>query len=195
MPDPADVVELDGMRAFGLPAALVACPARFFSRNTVEARTALALVPDASDVLRRLLDGGHSTVAGRLAAAFRGIGRERIANDIVDTMRAAEFSVRERSPFETRPAIVHVRRGASPVVHRMRLMWDTMRGRIPDRFPHAPERPGQCRHRSRTYRGRLRHGRLSFAVDRGLSRKPGPDRPGAERRLGSRPQRGRSESS
>ncbi len=142
MPDPADVVERDGMRAFGLPAALVACPARFFSRNTVEARTALALVPDASDVLRRLLDGGHSTVAGRLAAAFRGIGRERIANDIVDTMRAAEFSVRERSPFETRPAIVHVRRGASPVVHRMRLMWDTMRGRIPDRFPHAPERPG-----------------------------------------------------
>ena len=79
------------MRVFSLPAALIACPARFFRLNPVDARTALALVPDASALLRRLLDGGRGgTVAGRLAAAFRSIGRERVADDIAEAMRAAE---------------------------------------------------------------------------------------------------------
>ena len=101
------------MRAFGLSAALVACAARYFPQNPVDARTALALVPDASDLLRRLLDGGHSTVAGRLAAAFRGIGRERIANEIVDTMRTAGFTVRECDPFAAPAPALSFRRDLS----------------------------------------------------------------------------------
>jgi hypothetical protein len=47
----------------------------------------------------RLLEGGHSTIAGRLAGAFRNIGRERIADDIIDTMRAAGYGIRENDPF------------------------------------------------------------------------------------------------
>ena len=49
MPAAADVVEVDGMRAFRPAAALVACPARFFQGHPVDGRAALALVPDASD--------------------------------------------------------------------------------------------------------------------------------------------------
>ena len=142
-PGGEDVVTLDGMRAFSLPAALIACPARFFRLNPVDARTALALVPDASNLLRRLLDGGHGgTVAGRLAAAFRSIGRERVADDIAEAMRAADFSVRERDPFETPAPTLALRRDASPVVQRIRLMWDTMRGPVLDRFPAPPGRRG-----------------------------------------------------
>ena len=37
------------------------------------------MIPDASDLLSRLLDGGHSTIAGRLVAAFRNIGRGDLA--------------------------------------------------------------------------------------------------------------------
>ena len=142
-PGGEDVVTLDGMRAFSLPAALIACPARFFRLNPVDARTALALVPDASDLLRRLLDGGHGgTVAGRLAAAFRSIGRERVADDIAEAMRAADFRVRERDPFETPAPTFALRRDASPVVQRIRLMWDAMRGPVLDRFPAPPGRRG-----------------------------------------------------
>jgi hypothetical protein len=46
-------------------------------------RAALSMVRDASEVLGRLLEGGHSTIAGRLAGAFRNIGRDRIADDII----------------------------------------------------------------------------------------------------------------
>ena len=142
-PGGEDVVMLDGIRAFSLPAALIACPARFFRQNPVDARAALALVPDASALLRRLLDGGHGgTVAGRLAAAFRSIGRERVADDIAEAMRAADFSVRERDPFETPAPALALRRDASPVAQRIRLMWDTMRGPVLDHFPAPPERRG-----------------------------------------------------
>ncbi len=148
IPDAGDVTELDGMRAFSLPAALVACPARFFQHNPVDARTALALVHDPSDLLRRLLDGGHSTVAGRLAGAFRSIGRERAADEILGAMRAADFAVRERDPFEMAPAPVLASaralafpRGASPLALRLRLMWDAMRGGILDRLPRLARGP------------------------------------------------------
>ncbi len=140
MPEAEDVVEVDGMRAFGPAAALVACPARFFRQHSVDARAALALVRDASQLLPRLLDGGHATVAGRLAAAFRDVGRDRVANDIVETMRAAEFAVRESNPFATPPPAGLVRGGASPAVQRLRLTWDAMRGRVLDRFPRPPGR-------------------------------------------------------
>ena len=142
MPDPGHVADMDGMRSFSLSAALVACPERFFRRYPIDVRTALALVRDASDLLRLLLDGGHSTVAGRLAAAFRAAGREGIADDIVGAMRAAEFGVRERDPFEAQTLIPHVRREASPLAHRLHLMWDAMRGGIVGRFPQASRHPG-----------------------------------------------------
>ena len=102
MPDIADIVELEGMRVFSLPAALVGCSARFFSQCPVDARTALALIHDAQDMVRRLLAGRHSTIAGRLAGAFRGMGRTRMANDIVETMRAAGFTVCESDSFAAR---------------------------------------------------------------------------------------------
>ena len=52
-------------------------------------RAALAVITDAFEVLSRLLAGGQSTVAGRLAGAFRNIGRDKIADNIIAGMRAA----------------------------------------------------------------------------------------------------------
>tara|TARA_R110002049_G_scaffold114812_8_gene266170 strand:- start:14997 stop:15164 length:168 start_codon:yes stop_codon:yes gene_type:complete len=49
-------------------------------------------------VLSLLLDGGHSKVAGRLAGAFRNIGKEKIADQIIKTMRAADFVIQEEDP-------------------------------------------------------------------------------------------------
>ena len=52
MPDIGDIVELGGMRVFSLPAAPIGCSARFFGQSPVDARTALALIDDAQDMLR-----------------------------------------------------------------------------------------------------------------------------------------------
>src|ERR687892_2485612 len=101
VPEEKDIEVKDGLRLFSIPAALIASSPALFERNPTDARAALATIRDASEVLDRLLEGGHSKIAGRLAGAFRNIGRDRIADDIVNTMRAAGYDVREEDPFAT----------------------------------------------------------------------------------------------
>ena len=130
--------EKEGLRLFSLPAALIACSPRYFTQKATDARAALAMVRDASDVLALLLAGGHSALAGRLAGAFRNIGRARIADDIVKTMRAAGYDVRENDPFSDRPTLALPVREQSPHVNRVRLMWQQMRKTVMEMFPTAP---------------------------------------------------------
>jgi hypothetical protein len=134
-------VTVDGLRLFSLPAALVAVGAGLFTRNVTEARTALAMVRDASDVLTILLSGGHSVVAGRLAGAFRNLRRNKIADEIIQAMRAAGYDVRESDPFATPTPFEHPPRVLSPYVIRMRLSWQQMREIVLETFPKAPGAP------------------------------------------------------
>ena len=76
----------------------------------MDARAALAMVKDSSEVLSKLLSGGHSIIAGRLAGAFRSIGRERTANEILAGMKSADYKVREENPFKDNPSKESVKR-------------------------------------------------------------------------------------
>ena len=82
-------VGMTGLRLYAPSAALIKVPEAFFNRFPTESQVVLAGIGDASEVLRRLLDGGHSVVAGRLAGAFRRIGRADIADEIVAAMKWA----------------------------------------------------------------------------------------------------------
>jgi fido (protein-threonine AMPylation protein) len=95
-------------------------------------------IRDASGLLRRLLNGGHTTIAGRLAGAFRNGGRDRMADEIVKTMSAASYAVRENDPFADKPPLALPVREASPYVNRIRLLWQRMREPVIERFPQAP---------------------------------------------------------
>ena len=137
IPEARDIEVKEGLRLFSLPAALIACAPGYFRQNPTDMRAALSMVRDASEVLDRLLEGGHSTIAGRLAGAFRNIGRDRIADDIVQTMRTPGYVVRESDPFEAQIPVILPARERSPYVNRIRLMWQEMRGPIIERFPAA----------------------------------------------------------
>ena len=141
IPESKNIVIRDELRLFSLPAALIESSPRYFRQNQTDMRAALSMVRDASEVLEGLLEGGHSVVAGRLAGAFRNIGRNRIADDIVRTMRAAGYNVRENDPFETQIPAGLPARERSPYVNRIRIMWQEMRGPIIERFPAAPGLP------------------------------------------------------
>lgn len=141
LPTPAVREEKDGLRVYSLEAALIECSPRYFSSHATDARAAMAMIRDASGLLAKLLEGGHSTIAGRLAGAFRNGGRERIADEIVKTMAAAGYTVRETDPFNDRPALTLPTREASPYVNRIRLLWQKMREPVIARFPKAPGLP------------------------------------------------------
>jgi len=141
LPTVADRQEKEGLRLFSIEAALIECSPNYFSHHATDVRAALATIRDPSRLLAKLLDGGHSTIAGRLAGAFRNNGRDAIADDILKTMSAAGYVVRERDPFEERPALVLPAHEVSPYVNRIRLLWRKMREPILESFPTAPGLP------------------------------------------------------
>jgi hypothetical protein len=61
---------IGGLRVMTLAAALAHCSPDLFRARPVELRAALAMLTDAADLLRCLLEGGKSKVAGRLAGAL-----------------------------------------------------------------------------------------------------------------------------
>lgn len=138
LPDKQDIESKDNIQIMTLPAALVSCSPGFYSNNPIEARAVLSMIFNAAEILPHLLKGGHSTIAGRLAGAFRNIGRNVIANDIVDTMKAAGYSVSKNDPFEEKTVIIFGERELSPYVNRMRMSWADMRNIVLESFPQPP---------------------------------------------------------
>ena len=141
MPPDADIVQRDGLRVFAPAAAMIRVPETFFAANPIETQVVLASLRDASELLRRLLDGGHTVVAGRIAGALRHIGLAEFADEIVTTMKAAGYYVRENNPFGERAAAAAAAPAAAPIVGRIQAMWESMRGAVLDIFPPPPGLP------------------------------------------------------
>lgn len=141
MPPDVDLATRDGLRLFVPEAALVRVPEAFFERYPVEAQVVLSGIRDASDILGRLLDGGHSVVAGRLAGAFRRIGRGEVADEILRVMKRAGYAVRESDPFEAEQAFGELSRAQAPIVGRLQSLWEAMREPVLAVFPDAPGLP------------------------------------------------------
>lgn len=131
--------EIERVQVYSLEAGLVAASADFYMRHPTDARTCLAMVKDSSDVLAKLLDGGKSVVAGRLSGAFRNIGKDKIANNILATMKSAGYDVREIDPFLEKMELEFNEREVSPYVNRIKIMWKQMRDVVIKYFPDAPK--------------------------------------------------------
>jgi Fic family protein len=141
LPPARDLEIEDGMRVYRLAAALTRVNEDFFVRYPIEAQVAASTIQEPSQLLVRLLDGGHSTIAGRLAGLFRRLGRPEIADEIVTTMKAAEHSVREVDPLEP-DRVVHVPAAATPpVIGRMQTLWASAREAVLAEFSTASRVP------------------------------------------------------
>ncbi len=141
LPADNEVALMQGLRIRSLPAALVNVSQNTFTNNATDVRTALLMVKDASYISGILLDGGKSVVAGRLAGAFRNINQNRIADDILKSMLAAGYDVRESDPFENPTPVQLSNREQSPYGNRIRLMWHKWRNTVIQNMPPAPGLP------------------------------------------------------
>lgn len=135
LPPKNDIEQKGQLNLVRLPAALISSSRNYFRNNATNARAALATISDASELLPLLLAGGHTIVAGRLAGGFRNIGRDRIADDILKTMKGADFDCREENPFINVPSINFGRTDRSPYVNRIKLIWNDMKDPILKIFP------------------------------------------------------------
>jgi len=137
----AKIQIIDKIRVLPLPVALVRVSEVFFTTYPQDAQIALHQLRDASDLNRELLEGGHSTIAGRLAGALRASGREELADDLLATMRSAGYVINETNPFDTAALKLTFIRPQSPYILRMRLMWQSMREIVLRTFPAEPGIP------------------------------------------------------
>jgi hypothetical protein len=141
MPPAADLAERQGLRLYTPDAALIKVPEAFFQCAPVESQVALAAIRNTSAILNRLLGGGHTAIAGRLAGAFRRVGRKSVADDIVATMKAAGYDVRENDPFAPQQRIPVIIPGIPPIVGRLQAIWETQRATVAEIFVQPPGLP------------------------------------------------------
>jgi Fic family protein len=128
-----------GLILVPLPDALIRVSPGFFDSHALAAQIAIRQV-DISTLISRLLDGGHSVVAGRLAGALRAAGRGIDANQLIATMKATGYVVTESNPFAHPLAHLGDRPTASPYVQRIEAMWSSMRDGVIRRFESIPRR-------------------------------------------------------
>lgn len=132
----------NGLWIMELPAALCRMQPASFKNNPTDAELALRMVRDASELLRILLEGGNTAIAGRLAGAYKFLGEKEMSDRIITGMDAAGYRLRLTNPFERdAPALTSGTRVVSPYVSRIKALWGTMRGEVIDMFPKAPGKP------------------------------------------------------
>ena len=143
--DPDDVTaNVDGLRVLTPSAALIGSSAHLFRTQRIAVTTVLAQMGDHQQLLRRLLDGAHTTIAGRLAGSFRSIGRENVADDVIRGMRSAGFNVREVCPWQdTTPVRLH-RPAEHPAALRIRVIWESLRDAVIAIMPQASGLPADA---------------------------------------------------
>lgn len=138
IPPSDQMVSEKKIRMYNLPSSLIYAGASIYTRHAIDARTGLSMIRDASELLPILLENGHTTLAGRLAGAFRNIGRDKIADQIMETFKQADYDIREDDPFEFKLNLKLSSRERSPYANRVRLMWQQMREVVITNFPKAP---------------------------------------------------------
>jgi fido (protein-threonine AMPylation protein) len=142
LPPRNQIVVRDGLRLFSADAALLRVPESFLRRNQIEVQIVLSGITDVSNLLRMLLDGGHSAIAGRLAGGLRRVNKSEQADEILMTMKAAGYDVRESDPFEGEQNFFAIRAAEeTPIVGRLKAMWAASRETVLKSFPPAPGLP------------------------------------------------------
>jgi hypothetical protein len=91
----------------------VRVPESFFRHHSLGNPSRSCAHHRPSNLLRILLDGGHSAVAGSLAGALRRAGRAEQADEILSTMKRAGYDVRESDPYASGQTVFALNRHGS----------------------------------------------------------------------------------
>lgn len=139
---PENRANINGLWTMELPTALCRLQPGSFRNDPTDVEIALRMVKDASALLRILLEGGNTAIAGRLAGAYQFLGEDEMADRITSGMEAAGYRIRISNPFkEDTPALRGGTRIVSPYVSRIEALWNSMREEIIEIFPKAPGMP------------------------------------------------------
>ncbi|MFI3261680.1 MAG: Fic family protein [Rikenellaceae bacterium] len=113
-----------GLNLYPLEEAIIAASPAMYINDSLTMRTVLASVTNVDDILKILVDTGQTVRGGRVAGAFRNIGKGDFADEIISTLKRIGYDIREEDPFKE---IISISPHKSPYAIRIQLMWQDMR--------------------------------------------------------------------
>ena len=135
------VMMVDGVQVLTPEAALIQATDNFYKNYPMDAQIVLETVSDFSNILSLLLTGGKSVAAGRIAGAYRAIGKDKPAKIIREEMEKNGYPIIDADPFETVTLPFNPSLQGNAFEQRLRLMWNSMRTDILAAFPPEPGIP------------------------------------------------------
>lgn len=124
LPDKIDSNNRYNLNLYSIEEAIIAASPTMYISDAITMRTLLSTITTIDNILKILVDTGQTIRGGRVAGAFRNIGRADFADEIISTMKLIGYDIREEDPFTE---VVAVKLSKSPYAMRLRLMWQNMR--------------------------------------------------------------------
>ena len=141
IPSPEETVVRERLRLFAPSLALIRVPETFFVQYPVEAQLVLAGCEHTRDLISGLRSGKHWDRAGALAGAFRRLGRNDRADEILTACRESGHEVRAVDPFSPQQRFSDAVPSVPPIIRRLESYWRTMREIVGETLPDAPGPP------------------------------------------------------
>lgn len=101
---PVEITEIDGVCVMELPLALCKVAPSFFEKDPKGAALALQQLKDPSDLLSVIAKHRLYRASGRLVGAFRFIGADQFADQLVQGLKELSIPMRQENPFQEKRA-------------------------------------------------------------------------------------------
>lgn len=131
LPEKIDRDNLYNLNLYSIEEAIITASPTMYLNDALTMRTVLSSITTIDNILRILVDTGQTVRGGRVAGAFRNIGRDDFADEIISTMKRIGYDIREEDPFAE---IISIKSSSSPHAMRIRLMWQNMRETVISNF-------------------------------------------------------------
>jgi Fic family protein len=137
MPKVDEVIVKDGLHLWSIPAGLIKVPEHYYAQSPTDAAIAMRSLRDPGGLIAALLDPPHPVVAGRLAGAFRHVGRSDVAERILEAFHLTDQRLTETNPFGAVTVFGIGDTRESPVSLRLRAIWAACREAVVRAFRNA----------------------------------------------------------
>ena len=134
---PREVKKVNNLNVMSVHEALTRVSGSFFKSHSGVAEIAMKSLSDPAPLIRRLLEKGATTIAGRLGGAYRHLGNSLYADRIFSALKSAGYEVIESNPFDTQP-LFRETRIRSPHVARIEALWNNYRNTVESVFLKNP---------------------------------------------------------
>jgi hypothetical protein len=136
---PQEVFKKNGLNLFPLSEAICRAVLSYFQNSRLNAEICLKLISSAADISRVLLTLQSPTAASRIAGAYKRLGHENWAEQIIHDLTAAGQNVTAHDPFDKQPLYLgSIEKLTSPYSGRIKAMWEKMRPVVIENFPKPP---------------------------------------------------------